>query len=1036
MNYAIRNGRALLLAAGLIIVAGLAAVQSLPRNEDPNLTNRFGVILTSLQGGSAEVVEALVTEKLEDELRTIPEILRIDSVSSVGLSAIFVLLGDSVGPENVDRVWAKIRSELEDTAPILPADSGPPRLDVERSGAYSLILGMYLRSDNRSQRPALKTYADVLETRLRRVLGTDRISIYGLPNEEILVGVDDGLASSLGLSVRDVSRQINHADSKGSTSVVDDRVYRYKLEIDSGVDDIGRIGRIVLKNNNGAVVTVDDVATISRGAREPPETLALINQHRGVAIAIRMSPTQRSDIWRKRTEAVIERFQRELPDNVRFEILFDQEPYTHERISNLLLNLAIGLLLVITALPFFIGWRATLVVAFTLPLNVLFALSCMNYVGLDIQQISIVGLIVSLGIMVDNNIVMMHTVDRYARTEPNGYLAADRAISQLWLPLLGSTLTTIMMFMPIALLTGEGGEFTSGIALAVIFSLVGSYMIAHTITAGLAARLCNGGLETNRYVAQLIRNRGSLTLEKLVRKAILHPVRTLAIVLCVPFIGFFLASKLPQQFFPPSDRDMINLEVFLPVNSSILATEELVKKIDNELLATDDIEASSWFVGSSAPSFYYNIAQRGDGARYYAQAIIKMSGVDALDRQVHHLQMKLDDLFPEAQIILRRLSQGAAPLAPVEIRVYGPDLDVLSQVGADVKRRLLALPGVTHSRVSLSERVPRLRFSLDNVTLSDLSLSLSEVARQTRDAVDGTLNATLQEFDQSIPIRVFAATDDQRSNLDVSELPVVGLGVSTRLAENAPIAALGELIYDSYRVSIPRRNGERVNTIGAYVRDGVVPSSVVRQFQSDLKADPLELPEGYRLELGGESEKRSEAIEKLIASLGTIAVAFVIALVMSLNSFRLTLVVITVAMQAVGLGLLVLSVSGYPFGFMSIIGLMGLMGLAINSSIVIIAELRSNPFAVKGDVDSMVACVSNCSGHILATTVTTVAGFIPLIASSGEFWPPFAIVVAGGTVLATIVSFFYVPALFRIIALRRSIEPRVLGGAVNKIEIS
>lgn len=1012
----ISNPRVLVLFAALIIVSGLAALQTLPRTEDPRLTPRFALVITPFPGASAERVETLVSEKIENQLRTMPEIWHVESVSSQGLSLITVILQDEVTSTDVDQVWAEVRDEIDEVAPQLPAAAGAPRLDNERGDAFTVIFGLRIDSDSANDIAMLGRYADELESVVRSVSGTDYVNIVGLPNEEVVVDVDYDKALSLGLSIADINARIAASDAKVAAGEIVNQHYRMALEVKGGFSNEERIRRIPLMGEEQGVVSVGDIATVRRQAQDPPESLALIDGKRGVALAVRMQASQRGDLWRDRLMEAVESFQASLPDTVVVETLFNQESYTSERLRVLVGNVLLGFALISVVLWFSLGWRSALMVSAALPLTILFALACMRFFSLPIHQMSVTGLIVALGIMVDNAIVMVDTVARYRRQGLSGFQAASQAVRHLWIPLLGSTLTTILTFMPIVLLPGNAGEFVGGIALTVIFSLIGSYLISHILVAGLAGRLLTDSESDRWYNSGIQMPRAAAAFRKMVTWSAVHPRKVILLVACLPLLGIWLADRIPEQFFPPSDRDMINFEVYLPLSTSITETERMAGLIDNELAGFEGIKARHWFIGSNAPSFYYNLMQRRDNAQYYAQAMLTMDNFQFANQLVPELQLQLDQKFPEAQIIVRRLEQGPPFNAPVEIRVYGPELEVLANIGEELKRRLLITEHVTHARSTLSDAVPKLWLNLDETILLSVGLSLKDVARQTRAAIDGQSQASVLQETESLPVRVRA---DNYKTADIESLQNFGLlGNSENhgVTFGTPIATLGDLKMEPIRNSITRRDGSRVNTIEGYLRDGVLPAQVLAEVQQQLEATPLNLPAGYRIEVGGESEKRSEAVSQLIASFGLIGVLLVVAIVMSFDSFRLSAIILMVAIQAAALGVLALGLSGFPFGFTAIIGLMALIGLAINAAIVIIAELKTNRRALSGEVEAIVDSVVNCSRHIVSTTVTTCMGFLPLLLGGGGFWPPFAIIIAGGTLLTTLLSFLFVPAVFRLLA--------------------
>ncbi len=1015
---AFTNPRLLVLFAALIIVSGLAALKTLPRTEDPSLTVRFGTILTTLPGASAERVEALVTEKIENQLRTMPEIFHLESVSSQGLSQFSVTLIDAVPADEVSQTWSKVREEIESVIPSLPANASKPRLDNKRGEAYTLILGVHSKHQHFDDTAMLGRYAKELENIVRGVAGTDHVLMSGLLDEEVVVEVDYDKTLSLGLTIADISQRINASDAKVSAGELVNRHYRMTLEVRGALNNEERIRRIALTGESQAVVSVGDIATVTRQPKTPADNITLINGQRGVAVAVRMQKSNRGDYWLAEMKSVIEDFRATLPDTVKVTLLFDQQVYTADRLNDLVSNVLLGFLLITLVLLVSLGWRSALLVSAALPLTILFSLACMKVFGLPIHQMSVSGLIIALGIMVDNAIVMVDTVARFKRQGMSGLQSSMLAVRRLWLPLLGSTVTTVLTFMPIILMPGNGGEFVRGVGLTVVFSLIGSYLISHILVAGLAGRLLTHNAVHHWSVSGVKLPALSARLADYVRWSTARPAKILLLVACLPLLGLLLVSRIPEQFFPPSDRDMINFELYLPASASITETQRVAALVDAELEKITAIKSRQWFIGGNAPSFYYNLIQRNDRAQYYAQAMLTVSDFREANRLVPIIQRQFDNQFPDVQIIVRRLEQGPPFNAPVEIRVYGPSLEVLAELGDQLRHRLLMTDHVVHARSTLSDAVPKALLELDETILLSLGLSLTDVAVQTRLAIDGAVQASVLEQTELLPVRVSAKGFKTGG---IEQLPAFPLRPDHSLSGKAfvtPLSSLGNLHVKPIRSTIARRDGSRVNTIEAYLRDGVLPASVLVDIQQQLKQKPLVLPAGYRLEVGGESEQRALAVSQLMSNFMIIVVLLIVALVMAFNSFRLAAIIIIVAVQAAALGILALAVSGFAFGFTSIIGLMALIGLAINAAIVIIAELQSCPLARRGDQQAIVRAVMHCSRHITSTTITTCMGFMPLLLGGGGFWPPFGIIIAGGTLLTSVVSFFFVPAVFQWLTIR------------------
>ena len=1017
------NNRLMALLIILLIVAGLGSLSTLPRTEDPRITNRIASVLTLLPGASAERVEALVTEKIEQKLRKLADINRITSTSRPGISIVQLKLHDTI--TDPVPIWSRVRDLLNDVTSELPAATVAPRLEDDRGYAYTQLIAVKWQGDSAVDLTTLGRYGKELQNQLKVVSGTDIVSLFGRGKEQILVEIDKHLAANLSLSTQAISNIILAADAKVSAGNIINDYNQMQIEVAGSFDSVARIRKIPLLNDSkGGVVRLGDIAQVSKQLQWPAQEIAIVDDQYAVVVSTRMLPNLRIDKWSAQVDDVVAPFNLQLPSSLTTEVLFDQSQYTEDRLQGLVENILIGFSIIALVLLVTLGWRAALIVTLSLPLTVLFTLTVMNYYGLPIHQMSVTGLVVALGIMVDNAIVMADTIQKRRQQGFSASAAVQGAVKHLWLPLLGSTLTTILAFMPIVMMPGPSGEFVSGIALSVFFALIGSYLVSHTIVAGLSGRFLVGRSSDGSARTTTWYNNGIelVSLAGAFRQSLVwvlaRPKLSIGLVFILPLSGFILAKHLDEQFFPASDRDMFHIELFMPVQTSIIATEAMTNTISDLLAQQQGISKVRWFIGNNAPSFYYNLMPNKDGAQYYAQAMVTGDSFKRVNELVPSLQILLDDAIPAAQILVRKLEQGPPFIAPIELRLFGPNLDTLKTLGDEARRILIGTKNVIHTRATIQPGLPKIWLKINEDVSQLAGLTLTDVAAQLQSTLHGTVNGSIIEATESIPVRVQIANEQRRSLSDLANI-----SLSSPLSQSSiPLMALTTLALTPSRGAIPHWNGVRVNTVEGYLVAGVLPSTVLNEFSARLASENFVLPPGYRMEFGGESAKRNDAVGNLLASVGVIMMLLIIIVVLSFNSFRLGGVIVLSAIQSVGLGLLSIYVFNYPFGFTVIIGLLGLMGLAINAAIVILAELKSDPKAVAGDREAIIKAITSCTRHITSTTITTVGGFLPLILAGGGFWPPFAIAIAGGTVLTTLLSFYFVPAIFVLMSRKRAFE--------------
>lgn len=574
---------------------------------------------------------------------------------------------------------------------------------------------------------------------------------------------------------------------------------------------------------------------------------------------------------------------------------------------------------------------------------------------------------------------------------------------------------------------GPAGEFVGSIAVSVILAIASSFVLAMTVVPAFTAlsRQFGGARATQATRATqasigrvwwrdgFSRPRLTAAYRTMLDRLFRRPLLGIAIGLALPIVGFIVAQQLPEQFFPPADRDQIFIELELTSHASLAETLATTDRIRSALSAHDQVEHVHWFLGESAPTFYYNVIPRRKNTPRYAQALVQLKDAERAREVIHELQRELDAAFPSVRALVRQLEQGPPFDAPVEVRVYGPDLERLRELGDELRGVLARTPQVIHTRAELSEAVPKVKLAVDEQEARLAGLDHAAIASQLDATLEGAVGGSVLEATEELPVRVRVGSAERADLASIASLDLLPL-TPRRDGDYAgiPLTALASIQLEPELTSIPRFNGRRMNELQAYITAGVLPAEVLAAFEEKLVTSDFELPPGYSFEYGGEAAKRDEAIGNLMASVSVLLVLMVATLVLSFGSFRMAAIVGSVAALSVGLGLGALWLFGFPFGFMAIVGTMGLIGVAINDAIVVLAALRADPQARAGDRDAVRDVVVLSTRHIVATSLTTMAGFTPLVIAGGGFWPPLAVSIAGGVGGATILALFYVPSAY------------------------
>lgn len=1015
-----RQPRLLILALLVILSAGASALVSIGRQEDPTITNIFATITTVFPGADPARVEALVTAKIETELRRIPEIDTVESTSATGISVISIELVETTPAAEIEQIWSRARDAIADARRDFPAGVLEPKFDSDGAGGYAAIFALTMPDDFPLTRAARE--AEALADRLRRVAGTSLVDLHGLPQEEVLVTLAPDRVAALGLSADEVSAAIRAADSKVQAGRLRGEGTDLVLGLTGEITSLDRLRAVVLREDaRGRATHLGDVAQITRGPRDPLAQAALYQGKPAILISAKLSDGLQVDRWMAAIQRAVAEQSAALPWGLSIETLFDQSRYTVERLRDVGLNMAAGVGLVVAVLLLTLGWRAALIVAMVLPVVSFASVATLNALGVPIHQMSVTGLIVALGLLVDAAIVMTDEVGKRLQAGLARIEAVAGAVRRLTLPLAASTITTVLSFMPLLLLPGPAGDFVGAIAISVIVMLVWSFVVAVTLTAAIAGHfLPVRGAQAPRDSALMRGFRAVLAL------SMAHPLRTIALALVMPVTGFLALPGLTPQFFPGVDRDQFHIELDLPQGTSLAQTLRIVRAIDADLRAADGIETVGWVIGRSAPAFYYNIVGNRDQEPGFAQALIRTSSPQATEKLLMTLQADLPPAYPQARLFIRGLVQGPPVNAPVELRLVGQDIDALRQ-GGDALRALLAdLPAVTVVRTGISGGAPKLTLQVDEGRARLLGLDLAQIARQMEAGLEGVTGGSLLEGTEELPVRVRLGAGLRGDPVAIGDMPILPPGAAAYAATGAfpavALSTLGTLVLEPSESTITRRNGERVNNVQAFLMPGVLPATALAQAMARMAQAGTPLPAGVRLETGGDSDARDTVVRSLLAPLGLIITLSIAVVVMTFNSFRLTAIAFAVAGLSAGLSMLALALFNYPFGITAIIGVIGSVGVSINAALIVLSGLQDDARACEGDRAAMVDVVAGSARHITSTTITTFGGFLPLILGGGGFWPPFAMSIAGGVALSVTLAFAFTPQMFAL-TLRRRAKP-------------
>ena len=659
------------------------------------------------------------------------------------------------------------------------------------------------------------------------------------------------------------------------------------------------------------------------------------------------------------------------------------------------------------------GWRAALIVGTALPLTVCLVLILFRIFGMPLHQMSVAGLVIALGLLIDNAIVVVDEIEQKRARGATRTGAIKQSLHHLFGPLFASTLTTALAFAPIALLPGSAGEFVGMIGVSVIFAVTSSFAVAMTVVAAFAGWFDRERIEGEKSVwwrdgfdFPILSEGYRWTLQKSLK----FPVVPLLISFGLSGIGMYLAlAVMPSQFFPQTERDQFQLDVQLPPEATIYEALDLTSRASEIIRAYPGVEDIHWTVGEGAPRVYYNAFNFQSGVAGFAAGWVKVESA-ALTRMIAPaLQKELREVFPEARFLALPYEQGPPVNAPIEIYLNGPDIFELDRIGSDLRAVLSETPGVTYTWGTMEVGSPKILLNVDETAAELAGVRLQDLATDMSAELDGVPAGSILEGVEELPVRVIAP-DSRRGTLSSLRDKRVGAGPGGNLG--APLSAIGELELRPEIAVITRKDGQRSNFIRASIEPYALPAPVFADFQARLDSRDFHLPPGYEIVLGGEAAERGDAVGNLLGTALPLIIAMAGCVALVFNSFRKSFLVLLSGFLSIGLAFIGVWAFGLPFGFNAIIGAMGLLGISINGTIVVLSALDANPDARAGDQQAQIDTIVEASRHIVATTLTTMGGFIPLILTKDMFWLPLASGISIGVGGSALLALYFSPAMF------------------------
>jgi multidrug efflux pump subunit AcrB/outer membrane protein TolC len=1027
---ALRNRPVVFLLSAFAVLLGLRALLTMPRREDPRITIRTGLVLAQYPGATAQQVEEHVTRKIEERLFRHAEVRKRKTFSTSRDGAVVVNVELEDWVTDPDRFWAMLRHDLNELrASELPPSVRGPVVNSNFGDVVAVLLAV--RGERYTSRQ-LEDFLDRIEDAIRTIPQVSKINRYGEQREELRVSTSNARLAAFGITPLQVVGAIRAQNAVENAGEVDagiaSRVPMRTTGLFSQESELRQL--LVGTSRDGRAAYLGDFATVERRFADPSFVVRVDGQ---TAILLSVEMHEGNNIVRfgDAIRQKVADVRRTLPPDLTVDLVSDQPAAVQHRMADFarefMMTLGAVILVTVLLLPF----RIAAIAAVAIPITVAITVAILNAVGIELQQVTFAGLVIALGIVVDDAIVV---ADNYVEKLDHGtspFEAAWRAPTELAVPVLAATLTIVASFLPLALLPGSEGEFMSAMAYTVAIALMVSFAVAMLLTPLLAMVFAKRGLHPAGQAERRFRPLDWMqaAYERVMSVAMPRKRTTLVGAVVAFAAGLLLMRAVPYRFFPMNERDQFVIDVWTPAGTRLEGTDAVMRRLERELRATDGVRQVTTFVGQGAPRFYYNLNPEPPTPSY-GQFLVRTRSPKATKEIVESLQGRLDRIAPEAWVYLKPLQQGPVIAAPNEVRLVGDDRAALRRWGDSVVGIFERTPGSAYVHTDWRDDELGLAVHLKDEVAARLGITDADVAAQLAAGFDGAPVSTFWEGKRDLDITL-RLDESERTHLeDVASTYIISPATGARV----PLRQVADVAPEWRPSRIVRRNGVRTLTVRSFSAPSVLPSAVLKAAQPRLAA--LALPEGVRLEYGGELERSAEVQGSVnLALLTSVIGVFLILLFQFRNSRQPLVVMVSIPLAVVGaaLGLLV---TQNPFTYTANLGLNALTGVVVRNAIILVDfanELR------RGGTELEAAAV--LAGRrrlrpIFLTTMAAALGVTPMILSRSPLWSPMASVIAVGLVVSMIFTLIVVPVLYVVVERRieRRIERRAARRASARVE--
>ena len=1000
---AVKNYQFTIVVFLLLVALGIYSFLKIPQAEDPEFPISIFPIIAIYPGASPADIEQLVVDKVEETLNELEDIIRIKSEIKDGVAVIVIEFSSDTDP---DKKYDEILRQINSIRSSLPQDLYSIETLKIQAGNTNIIQSA-LVSDSADYKE-LSKYAMALKNEIINIPGVRKADAVAYPEQELRVAINLPKLSQLHIPVSQVINSIQSENANIPGGSIEIGPKKFNIKTSGSYKNIEEVRRTVVGTNLGQLVYLKDIAEVS-WYDEDSRYLGRFNGSKAVFIIANMKNRQNIHDVRNNIYKVYDSFEKKLPSGFRLERGFDQSQNVKNKLGRLQKDFLFAFILVlITLLP--LGIRASGIVMISIPLSILIGVTGMYLVGFSINQLSIVGAVISLGLLVDDSIVVVENISRWVRSGIKPFDAAIQATRQIGPAVIGCTATLILAFLPLMFLPGMAGKYMRVLPTSVTFIVIGSLFVALTIIPFIASRIFRGDVDPrgNRVLRGL--NKGvDFTYGRALQWSLKNPVKTVSTAAIIFLSSLFLVNIIGFSLFPKAGLPQFLITVETPRGSNLTETDKAVKYVESILAAKPDVNYYMSNVGKGNPMIFYNSFQKSEQSTL-GEILCEINSVSQpeIEKFIEDLRDTLKN-YVNARIYVYEFENGMPVDAPVALRLVGENLDSIQLYSDKIESIIMACVGTTYIKNPLSQSLTDIRVVINSEKAGIFGIPTVEIDRTIRLGLAGISAGKFRDFDgkeYSVNVRLprkKVNTLDMLDNVYVSSLS--GLQI--------PLSQLARIEFADSPTLIQHYNSERSITVSSSVKAEYNTDRVTKEILA--KVSELRLPEGFKIIPAGEIESRKQSFAGigtaiLIAIFGIFAV-----LILEFKTFRSTLIVLSVIPLGFIGGLIMLYLTGYTLSFAAAIGFVALIGIEIKNSILLVDftnQLRQNGTPLN---EAIIQAGEIRFLPVLLTTLTAIGGLLPIALGNSNLYSPLAWVIIGGLITSTLLARLVTPVMYKIL---------------------